>query len=364
MEGMEGMAGMEGFIYTGLPARVVFGSGTLAQVRAEVERLAITRALVLTTPAQRAHGDAVVALLGDRAAGVFSGAVMHTPVEVTDAALAVLRERGADGVVAIGGGSTIGLGKALAVRTGVPQLAIPTTYAGSEMTPILGETEGGRKTTQTTPKVLPRAVIYDVDLTLGLPPGLSATSGMNAIAHAVEALYAQDRNPVTSLMAEAGIRALAAALPMIIARPDDPAARAGALYGAWLCAICLASAGMALHHKLCHVLGGSFNLPHAETHTVVLPHAMAYNAAAAPDAAARVAAALGVEDAAQGLFELAGRLGAPRSLAAIGMPEDGIDRAADQAVQTPYWNPRPIERGAIRGLIARAWAGEPPEARA
>jgi maleylacetate reductase len=348
------------FTYRGLPARVVFGSGTLAQAPRELEQLGVSRALVLTTPAQVEHGRTVVSLLGDRAAGAFNGAAMHTPVAVTAVALAAFRELGADGVVAIGGGSTIGLGKAIAVRTGAPQLAIPTTYAGSEMTPILGETEGGAKTTRRSLDILPEAVIYDVDLTLGLPAGLSGTSGINAIAHAAEALYAQDANPIASIMAEQGIAALARALPAIAADPANRAARSDALYGAWLCGVCLGTVGMALHHKLCHVLGGSFDLPHAETHTVVLPHALAYNAPAAPDAMARIARALGARDAAQGLYDLAGAVGAPRSLAALGLPAGALDRAADLAVANPYWNPRPLERAAIRELLERAHAGAPP----
>jgi len=358
------------FVYQALPVRVVFGAGTLARAREEVERLAISRALVLTTPAQAEHGLAVTRLLGDRAAGAFHGAVMHTPVAVTDTALAAFRELGADGVVAIGGGSTIGLGKAIALRTGAPQLAIPTTYAGSEMTPILGETERGEKTTRRSLDVLPEAVIYDVDLTLGLPVALSGTSGINAIAHAVEALYARDANPIISLVAEQGIAALARALPAIAADPGDRAARNDALYGAWLCGVCLGSVGMALHHKLCHVLGGTFDLPHAETHTVVLPYAVAYNAAAAPDAMVRIARALGAgpagpgrPDAATALYELAAAVGARRSLAEIGMPAgepSALDRAADLAVANPYWNPRPIDRAAIRELLERALAGTPP----
>ncbi|HEX2685449.1 MAG TPA: maleylacetate reductase [Kofleriaceae bacterium] len=386
----------ESFTYTGLPARVVFGMGTLARVPSEADHLAITRALVLTTPQQAEHGRAVVDKLGDRAAGLFSGAVMHTPIDVTEAALGVVRELAANGVVAIGGGSTIGLGKAIAVRTGLPQIAIPTTYAGSEMTPILGETYAGQKTTRKSLDILPETVIYDVDLTLGLPAALSGTSGINAIAHAVEALYAQDRNPITSLLAEQGIAALARALPAIVTDPHDRSARSDALYGAWLCAVCLGSVGMALHHKLCHVLGGTFDLPHAETHTALLPHAVAYNAPAAPTQMARIARALAREgtspsplarpsreidarpaaarrtaqveapdasdpgDAALALYDLAGAIGARRSLAELGMPADGLDRAADLAVQTPYGNPRPLDRAAIRELLERAFTGAPP----
>ncbi|HEV7323840.1 MAG TPA: maleylacetate reductase [Bosea sp. (in: a-proteobacteria)] len=348
------------FTYNSLPVRVVFGRGTLSTVGEEAERLGAKRALVLTTPQQEAEGRRLGAQLGNLFAGVHAHATMHTPTDVTEAAMAELERAGADLVVSLGGGSSIGLGKALALRSGVNQLCIPTTYAGSEMTPILGETKDGLKTTLRSRDVLPETVIYDVDLTFSLPPAFSAASGLNAMAHAVETLYAQDRNPIVSLMAEEGIRALAQALPAITADPADAEARSNALYGAWLCGTCLGSVGMALHHKLCHTLGGSFDLPHAQTHAIVLPHAVAYNAAAAPEAMAAIRRALGADDAALGLFDLLGRLGLPRALAQIGMPQDGVERAADIAVEKPYWNPRPIEPDAIRDLLARAYAGERP----
>ena len=352
---------MEPFVYTALPARVVFGAGTLARVAEEVQRLGCGRALVLSTPPQERDARALADRLGALAAGVFAEAAMHTPTQVTERGLAVARELRADSLVALGGGSTTGLGKAIALRTDLPQLVIPTTYAGSEATPILGETQDGRKTTQRSPKILPEVIVYDVDLTLTLPPALSVTSGMNAIAHAVEALYAEEANPVISMLAEDGIAAISRALPRIVADPRDPQARSDALYGAWLCGTCLGSVGMALHHKLCHVLGGTFDLPHAETHTVVLPHAAAYNAPAAPEAMARVARALGTsQNAPQGLFDLARSLGAPTSLREIGMPESGLDEATDHAVASPYWNPRPIEREAIRALLDDAWQGRRP----
>ena len=350
------------FVYAAHPSRVVFGAGSLSVLADEIAALGCRSAFVLTTPQQEATGHDIVAQLGPLAAGLFPGAAMHTPVEVTERALAAFHAAGADCTVAIGGGSTTGLGKALALRTDLPQIVVPTTYAGSEMTPILGETADGRKTTQRGARILPETVIYDVDLTLGLPVAISVTSGINALAHAVEALYAQDRNPITSLIAEEGVRALARALPTIVETPRDPTARRDALYGAWLCGVCLGAAGMALHHKLCHVLGGAFNLPHAETHTVVLPHALAYNQPAAPEAAARIAAAIGAEDAAQGVYDLIGRLGGPRALRDIGMSRDGVERAAAMAVESPYWNPRPIERGAIQALLERAYSGERPAA--
>ncbi|TPG52381.1 maleylacetate reductase [Roseomonas nepalensis] len=348
------------FTYEALPARVIFGAGTLARLGEEVEALGCRRALVLSTPEQRGMAEALAARLGPLSAGVFAEAAMHTPVEVTARAMEALRATGADCTVALGGGSTTGLGKAIALRTDLPQIAIPTTYAGSEATPILGETEGGRKTTQRTLKVLPEVILYDVDLTLSLPPALSATSGMNAIAHSVEALYARDGNPVTAALAEQGIAALARALPRIVADPGDREARSDALFGAWACGVCLGTVGMSLHHKLCHTLGGSFDLPHAQTHTVVLPHAAAFNAPAAPEAMACVARALGAPEAATGLFDLAASLGAPLSLRELGMPEDGLDRAADLATANPYWNPRPVERPAIRALLDDAWHGRRP----
>jgi alcohol dehydrogenase class IV len=351
---------MQPFSYTADPVRVIFGRGALAKVADEVRRLGKSRALVLTTPQQKAEGEALAGQLGPLAAGLFAEAAMHTPVDVTERAVEAATLARADCTVALGGGSTTGLGKAIALRTDLPQIVIPTTYAGSEATAIIGETRDGVKVTQRTLKVLPEVIVYDVDLTMTLPPALTATSGMNAIAHAVEALYAQDANPVTSLMAEEGVRALGRALPRIVDNPSNRDARSDALYGAWLCGTCLNAVGMALHHKLCHTLGGSFDLPHAETHTVVLPHATAYNSEAAPAAMARVAAALGVADAAHGLYDLAKSLGAPVSLAALGMKEMDLDRAADLATKNPYWNPRPIDRAGIRALIGDAFAGRRP----
>ena len=351
---------MNRFSYTSLPARVIFGSGTLASLEDEIKRLGCSRALILSTPQQKAEAERLVGQIGSLAAGLYANATMHTPVDVTEQALAVAKQCGADVTVALGGGSTTGLGKAIALRTDLPQIAVPTTYAGSEATPILGETKNGLKTTQRSMKVLPEVILYDVNLTLTLPAALSATSGMNAIAHAVEALYAHDSNPITTLMAEEAIRALARALPVVVKDSKNIEARSDALYGAWLCGICLGTVGMALHHKLCHTLGGTFDLPHAETHTVVLPHAAAYNAPAAPDAMKRLARALGVTDPARGLYDLGCSLGAPMSLKELGMPQAGLEKVADLALANPYWNPRSLERSAIGALLDDAWAGRPP----
>ena len=354
---------MKGFVYQGTPSRVVFEWGALAQLPAEVERLGARRALILATPEQHALVDEVARVLGERAAGVHAQAVMHVPVEVARAAREAAAALDADCCVAVGGGSTIGLGKAIALESSLPIIAVPTTYAGSEMTPIYGLTDGRVKRTGRDPRVLPRTVIYDPSLTLTLPPSISAASGVNAIAHAVEALYAEDANPIVSLMAEESIRALGVALPGIVRKPDDADMRGRALYGAWLAGTCLGAVGMALHHKLCHTLGGTFNLPHAQTHAAMLPHTAHYNHEAAPEALARVAQALGGQHANEAgplLYALNRALGIPASLAEIGMPVDGLDEAAELACRDPYANPRPIERDAIRALLQRAWQGAAP----
>lgn len=347
------------FVFPGLTTRVVFGHGTLAQVRDEVARLGHSRALVLSTPHQKAEAEALAATLGDKAAGVFAGAAMHTPVEVTDKAVAAFRVAGADCVVSLGGGSTTGLGKAIAVRTGADQVVIPTTYAGSEMTDILGETAAGEKTTRRDPAIRPEVVVYDVDLTLTLPLGLTVTSALNAIAHAMEALYAPDRNPVVEAMVRDALRAFRDALPALTKNPQDREARSGALYAAWCCSTALGYVSMALHHKLAHVLGGSFGLPHAETHAVLLPHTTAYNEPAVGDLLKPIADTFG-GTAGAGLWHFAKSVGAPLRLADLGLTEPDLDRAAEIATKNPYANPRPVSRDGIRQLLQQAYDGHCP----
>lgn len=341
------------------PGRIVFGPGSVSRVGQELAQLGVSRALVLSTPFQEADAQALAGRLGTQAAGVFAAAAMHTPVEVTDRAMAVFKEIGADGIVAFGGGSTIGLGKAIAYRNDTPQLVVATTYAGSEVTPVLGQTENGIKTTVRHASILPEVVIYDPELTLALPVAMSVSSGLNAMAHAVEAVYAQNRNPVSSLMAVEGVRALRDALRVIVNEPANLEARGKALYGSWLCGTVLGTVGMALHHKLCHTLGGSFDLPHAETHAIMLPHSIAYNAQAAAAELQPLADLFG-GNIGTGLHAFARSIGAPMALKDVGMPEAGLDRAADLAVKNPYWNPQPVEREAIRALLQRAWEGAVP----
>ena len=347
------------FRYTASAAEIIFGSGSLSRLAEAVAGQGGKRALILSTRHQKQEAERIAASLGPLAAGLFHEAAMHTPVDVTERAMARYNQAGADCVVAIGGGSTIGLGKAIAYRNDAPQIVVATTYAGSEVTPILGQTENGQKTTVRGAGILPEVVIYDPELTLSLPVEISVSSGLNAMAHAVEGLYAEDRNPISSMMAIEGLRALKHALPQIVQAPRDIEARSEALYGSWLCGTVLGTVGMALHHKLCHTLGGSFGLPHAETHAVVLPHSADYNAAAATDAL-RPAAELFGGSLGRGLYDFAASIGAPLALRDLGMKEADLDRAAEIAARNPYWNPRPIEGKAIRALLQSAWEGARP----
>ncbi|API57705.1 maleylacetate reductase (plasmid) [Rhizobium leguminosarum] len=348
------------FTFDSTIPRIVFGVGSLSKVSEELGRLGRSRALVLSTPHQENDARALATALGPRAVGAFSGAVMHTPVDVTAAALARFNGSGADCIVSLGGGSTIGLGKAIALRNNAPQLVVATTYAGSEVTPILGQTENGIKTTIRTSSVLPKTVIYDPELTFGLPVPMSVTSGLNAMAHAIEGLYAQDRNPIASLMGMEGLAALRRALPTIVRSPRDPLARADALYGSGLCGVVLGAVGMSLHHKLCHTLGGTFDLPHAETHAILLPHTVSYTEQAVPELLAPVARLFGSPRASTGLHDFTLSIGAPMRLRDLGVTADDLDRATALALSNPYWSPRPLEAGGIRSLLQNAWEGVRP----
>ena len=348
------------FVYNANPSRVIFGPGSRSRIGEELERLGIERAIVISTPEQSALAAEIAKTIGGRAGIMYPGAAQHTPISVTESALLAVSSVRADGCLAIGGGSTTGLSKAIAYRTGLPQLIVPTTFAGSEMTPILGQTEHGRKTTLTSPKVLPETVIYDPELTVTMPAFISGPSGMNAIAHAVEALYAKDRNPIISMMAADSIRALGAALPQLMSDPADKNAHSEALYGAWLAGCCLGAVGMAIHHKICHTLGGMFNLNHADIHALMIPYTAAYNRDAAPQAMAQIARALGAVDGPRGIYELSQRAASKRSLREMGLSEADLDAAAGQAVQNPYYNPRPVTREGVRDMLQAAFEGRAP----
>jgi alcohol dehydrogenase class IV len=348
------------------PSKVLFGSKSVTKLPDEINRLNNSSPIVLTSKGRSglAHGQLLAKILSDASitpAAILNVAVMHTPKFVTEEALEQLKSRAADCIVSIGGGSVVGLGKALSIRTGLKHTCIPTTYSGSEMTPILGETDNGRKVTRSDPKILPDFVIYDVDLTMSLPASICSYSGVNAMAHAVEALYAINTIPAITKLALEAINGLAEALPAIVMDPKNRSAREKAQYAAYLCGVCLGSSSMALHHKLCHTLGGSLGLPHAETHTIILHHAVAYNAPAISDTMQKLASALpGSEgDAIKGLNLLLEKLGVSRALKDFGMKEEDIDKVTEIAMSMQYANPRPMEEDGIRELIRRAWAGEP-----
>ncbi len=340
--------------------RVRFGAGARHALAEELRALGCSRAVVLSTPPQADTAQSFADALGDLAVGLFTGAAMHTPVAVSEQAVAEVRRLNADCVVSIGGGSTTGLGKAIAYRTDLPQIVVPTTYAGSEATPILGQTEGGQKTTLVDAKVQPEVIVYDPELIRSLPVPMTVTSALNAMAHAAEGLYARDRNPLSTVLCVEGLRAFQDALPRVIADPDDISARGETLYGAWLCGTILGQVGMALHHKLCHTLGGAFGLPHADTHAIVLPHALAFNAQAVPDQVQPICDIFGGDNAGLALHGFASRINAPLALKDLGLAEANLDRAADLATQNAYWNPRPVTRDAVRALLQAAWAGDPP----
>jgi alcohol dehydrogenase class IV len=346
------------FQYETVAGRVLFGAGVVTRLGDELDRLGTTRALAI---ASKRAADELAARLGpERCAGVHTRVAEHVPVEAAAAAREAAGRAGADCLVTMGGGSAIGLAKAIALELELPIVAVPTSYSGSEMTPIYGITSRQGKRTGRDRRVLPRVVLYDPELTVGLPPRVSGSSGMNALAHCVEAIYGPGANPVTALSALEGTRALARGLPVAVSRPDDLDGRTEALYGAHLGGAALAVAGVAIHHQLCHVLGGSFGLPHADLNAVVLPHAARFVREAVPAELAQVARALGVEETATGLYDFARRLGTPSSLAELGMAEGDLDRAAELAVTAVARAPRAATVEDLRGLLSDAFVGRRP----
>lgn len=352
---------MEPFAHDALPGRVVFGAGVARTALAgEVARLGVSRLLLIPSGSAQQAARELTAPLADRIAGTFTGVRPHVPAEVADAARRQAAAIGADAVLSLGGGSATGTAKAVALTTGLPLIAVPTTYAGSEVTPVWGLTEGDRKTTGVDARVLPRLVIYDPELTASLPGPVSAASGLNAMAHAVEAFWAPGRNPVSSLTAAEAIRVLSAALPAVLRNGADTGARGDLLYGAYLAGTTFAVTGSGLHHKICHILGGRYDLPHAQTHAIMLPYVLAFNAPGAPDAARQIGRALDGTDPAARLQRLAGQLGLPRGLREIGFREDQIAEAARLIEPVvPADNPVPARAAALEALLRQAWAGDP-----
>jgi len=350
------------FTWSAFPSRVVFAAGALQRVPDEIARLEAHHALLVAGGASTQDAfDTLRGALGDRCVGVVRTSTQHGPSGVADDAVRVARELNADSVVTLGGGSVIGLGKAIVQACDVPLVAIPTTYSGSEMTPIWGRTSDGRKQTWSDVRVLPRTVVYDPELCLGMPPRLAAASGMNALAHCLEALWSAGANPITSVLARNGGRRLIDGLPRVIENPGDLDAHAGNLVGACLAGAALAQAGTAIHHRTCHVLGGGWNLPHAETHAVVLPHSTALVAARRPQAMAEVRKLLDADDPSAAVFELLIGLRLPLSLEALGLPEDALDEAARRVVDACRNDPIAPDEAAVRRMLDDAFFGRAPE---
>jgi maleylacetate reductase len=343
------------FVHDQRAVQVVFGAGTSRQLAGELDHLGPRRVALIGSAR---YAGAAEALLGARSALRIDNPLIHTPREQIDEVHTRAVEAGVDGAVAVGGGSAIGLAKALALRMRIPVLAVPTTFSGSEMTRVWGVTDEGVKTTGKDVIVAPRTVIYDPDLVATLPARTAVPSAFNAVAHAVEALYAPDRTPVADLLAKEAVRTVCTALPGLAEGRPDAAGKV--LYGAWLSGMCLDSTMMGLHHKLCHVLGGTLGLPHAQTHTVVLPHVLAFNAAGAPGAVAALREALEAAEPWTALHDLIAVTGAPRALRELGMREEDIDRVVDVVLAAPYANPTPVDGAGLRALLVRAWAGAPP----
>jgi len=334
--------------------RVVFASGALARVGDEADRLKISRALIVATPGSGERlGKKVCDFLGASAAALHAQAVIHVPKAVADGGLKAAHETKADGIIAVGGGSAIGLAKAIAFQTGLPILAVPTTYSGSEATPILGMTDGERKITVRDAKVVPRTVIYDPDLTLGLPAAISAASGMNGIAHCVEALWVDTRTPVTVGLATEAMRRFGQSLPAVVADGTNVSARADCLIAAWLAGTVLNS-GTALQHKLAHVLGG-LGLPHAEAHAIILPHVTRFDLEAAPEARSRLEETLVSADPAGAIAGMLNRFPIPERLSEIGFDRSKIDFVAEEVAAGKITAPRPVSADDVRGLLSAAY---------
>jgi maleylacetate reductase len=344
------------FIHETLTRRIVFGAGALAELPVELARLELRRPLVIVGRSQAEHADRLLAEVG--AGGKIVGVRVHVPAALAEDARAHAIALDADCVVSIGGGSAVGLAKAIALTEQLPIAAVPTTYAGSELTRTWGMTKDGRKTTGRADVVAPRLVVYDPELTYDLPAAVTAASGMNAVAHCVEALWAPGATPLTDIAAEEGLRLLATGIRAALRSPRDADARATALTGAWLAGEAFA-AGSALHHKLCHVIGGMLDLPHAETHAALLPYTAAFLLPAAPAAGRRIGAALEADDAAAGIAELAREVGTPRSLGELGMGEDDVERVAAAADPDLPDRPRRPTLAELQDLLLRAVRGAP-----
>ena len=354
---------MEPFVYESLSGRVVFGAGSSRErLAGEIDCLGADRVLLIVTERGYPLAQELAGPLGDRVVGTFTGIKPHVPVEVARDAAEESKRVGADCLLSIGGGSTTGAAKAIALETALPIIAVPTTYAGSEMTPVYGLTEDEHKRTGKSMNVLPRVVVYDPELTFSLPDFVTGPSAINALAHCVEAFYAPGASPISSLMAEEGIRAIVDGLPEAVHNPQSIEGRSKTLYGAYLAGAAFAVAGSGLHHKICHVLGGAYDLPHAETHTIVLPHATAFNREAIPKIMTRIADALGANDAPEGIYDLARGTGAQLALKDIGMKKESVEKAVGLCLEAVSEKvPKRVDKSGMRKILEDAYEGRRPD---
>lgn len=354
------------FVHEMLPQRVVFAPGEAPDaVAAEAAAAGKTKVMLIASEREAELAAPIAEALP--LVVQHDEVVMHVPIEVASRARAVAEASGADVIVTVGGGSTTGLGKAVAMTTGLPIIAVPTTYAGSEATSVWGLTHGDVKTTGVDVAVLPRAIVYDADLLIGLPREMAVASGLNAMAHCVDAMWGPRSDPIDRVLAQEGIRGLTSGLLGANASGDRTGVGAveTTLYGAYLAAVAFSSAGSGLHHKICHVLGGMFDLPHAQTHAVVLPHVLAFNAPNAPEAERRIAEAyaplLGTNTALDGLEALRAKVRVTGGLKDYGMPADGIAKAVAPILEAvPAGNPTALTVDNLGALLRRAWEGDAP----
>jgi maleylacetate reductase len=341
--------------------RVLLGAGRRGDLLSELEARGTRSVLVIGG----GHADDVVETLldafGDASVRLVKNVRQHVPVADVEATVALVDAAGIDTVVAIGGGSAIGLGKAVARDRDVTLAAVPTTYSGSEMTAIWGVSDGTVKRTGRDPSARPSLVIYDPALTVGLPAAVTAASAFNALAHCVEALWVDDRTPATTARSVEAIDVIVDALPVVISNGHDLGGRTRLLYGAYRAGQVIGVVGTALHHRTSHVLGGRYGLDHGGMNAVLLPHVVAYNAGWGSWEEAALASVLGDNPAGR-LADVARRTGAPTSLGELGMPQAGIDAVLDEVIdRVGDSNPRPPDRDSLRSLLERAWRGEPPE---
>lgn len=354
---------MEPFTYVGMPCRAIFGAGKIAGLGDEIAAFDADRVLFCCTRSRRGEVEALAAGLGGRVAGICDAAKIFVPIEAVEIGRGMARDLNADCLVSYGGGTAVGLAKAIALEFDIPIISVVTTYSGSETTGLQGIIgRDGVRTNYRSMSMLPKTLIYDPELTLDLPVDVSIASGINSIAHAVSSFFGKGANPVADMYSEAGIRAMSAALAKVAADPKDVDARGDALYGSWLCGMTLMSSGTTIHHKIVHVLGGGYDLPHGPTHAIILPHSTAYNRDVAPAAMQGIARAFGDEtaDGPAELFDLLGRCKAVTGLKELGLSHDVLDEAADRIMIDQYPNLRSYDRDVIRQLLENAWEGRPP----